>query len=134
MSTMRRNFKRKDQNHTCTLISKESLFVKRPPSLQRLFNQIEKIINSFGESRQETVKPDVIFFKTNSAFLGIKVKKDHLVIEYFLDHLEDTPPVFKYLQISKHRVVHMIAIDSPEDITTQLIKWMQASYALSSKA
>lgn len=129
-----RGFKRRDQNHTCTLITKESLFAKRSPGLKTLFDKIEKIVSGFGDSRQEAVKPDVIFFKTKSTFLGIKIKKDHLVIEYFLDHLENVPPVFKYLQTSKHRVVHLIEIDSFEDITPQLIKWMKMSYALISKA
>jgi FMN phosphatase YigB (HAD superfamily) len=128
-----RPFKRRDQQHSCTLISKDSLFVNRPPALKKLFNKIEKIVNGFGESRQETVRPDVIFFKTKSTFLGIKVKKDHLEVEYFLDHLEDVPPVFKYLQTSKHRVVHLVAVDNAGDITPQLIKWMKASYALISE-
>ena len=94
---------------------------------------IEKIVSGFGDSRQETVKHDVIFFKTKSTFPGIKVKKDHLVIAHLLDHLENIPPVFTYLQTSTHRAVHFIAIDSFEDITPQLIKWMKMSYALISK-
>ncbi|KAH0533959.1 hypothetical protein FGG08_007427 [Glutinoglossum americanum] len=88
------------------------------------------VIDSFGMYREETVRPDVIFFKTESTFLAIKVKKDHLDIEFFLDHLEDVPPVSKYLQTSAHRVAHIVPIDQPEDITPQLRKWMKESYEL----
>lgn len=106
------------------------MFIKRPLELKTLFDKIEKIVQKFGESKQETVKPDVIFFKTKSTFLAVKVKKDHLDVEFFLDHLEDVPPVYKYLQTSKFRVAHLVAVDRDEDISPQLINWMQSSYQL----
>ncbi len=83
-----------------------------------------------GEYREEAVPPDVIFFKTKSTFLGIKVKKDQLHVEFFLDHLENVPPVSKYLQTSKHRVVHLVPVDRPEDINKQLVNWIKESYKL----
>jgi len=106
------------------------LFAKRPPELKALYNEIVSRIKKFGEYREETVKPDVIFFKTTSTFLAIKVKKDHLEIEFFLDHLEHAPPVSKYLQTSKNRVAHVVPIDSAEEINKQLIDWIKTSYLL----
>jgi predicted transport protein len=128
-----RTFKRKDQQHACTLISKESLFAKRPSELKDLYTKIVKEVKKFGDYREETVNPDVIFFKTKSTFLAVKVKRDHLDIEFFLDHLEDVPPVSKYLQTSKHRVAHVVPIDRSEEINKQLIRWIKNSYELVSK-
>jgi predicted transport protein len=128
-----RTFKRKDQQHACTLISKENLFAKRPPELKDLYIKIVKEVKKFGDYREETVNPDVIFFKTKSTFLAVKVKRDHLDIEFFLDHLEDVPPVSKYLQTSKHRVAHVVPIDRSEEINEQLIRWIKNSYELVSK-
>jgi len=125
-----RSFKRAEQNHTCTLIGKESLFEKRQPGLNGLFEKVEKIVKAFGEYREETVLPDVIYFKTKSTFLAIKVKKDHLEVEFFLDHLEDVPPVAKFLQTSKRRVVHIVKVDNEKDVDKQLVRWMRASYEL----
>jgi len=129
----RRKFKRKDQRHACTLISKETLFAKRPPGLKNLYNKIVKEVKRIGEYREEAVNPDVIFFKTKSSFLAVKVKKDHLDIEFFLDHLEDVPPISKYLQTSKKRVAHVVPVDSTEEINEQLISWIKSSYKLVSK-
>ena len=126
----KRTFKRRDQQHSCILITKEFLFDKRPPGLKKLFDKIESEVKKFGEYREETVRPDVIFFKTKSTFLGIKVKKDHLEIEFFLEKLEYKPPVSKYLQTSKNRVVHLVPVDQPEDINKQLIAWIKRSYDL----
>jgi predicted transport protein len=129
----KRIFKRKDQSHSCILISKESLFTKRSPELKKLYDKIVKEVNKFGKYREETMKSDVIFFKTKSTFLGIKVKKDHLDIEFYLENLQNVPPVTKYLQTSKNRVVHLVPIDQPEDINKQLISWIKRSYDLVSK-
>ena len=126
----KRTFKRKDQQHSCNLISKESVFEKHPFQLKKLYDKIEKEVKKFGEYREETVGKDTIFFKTKSTFLGIKVKKDHLDLEFFLDKLENIPPVSKYLQTSKYRIVHLVPIDQPEDINPQLINWMKRSYVL----
>ena len=128
-----RSFKRKDQQHTCRLISKESLFAKRPPELKSLYRKIVKEVKKLGQHREEAVNPDVIFFKTKSTFLAVKVKKDHLDVEFFLDHLEDVPPVSKYLQTSKHRVAHVVPIDGQEQINEQLMQWIKSSYELVSK-
>jgi hypothetical protein len=72
----------------------------------------------------------VIFFKTQSTFLAVKVKKKWLDIQFFLDHLEDVPPVKKYLQTSKRRFAHLVSIDEEADIDGQLRSWMKASYEL----
>lgn len=129
----KRIFKRKDQSHSCILISKESLFTKRSPELKKLYDKIVKEVNKFGKYREETMKPDVIFFKTKSTFLGIKVKKNHLDVEFYLEKLENVLPVTKYLQTSKNRVVHLVPIDQREDINKQLISWIKRSYDLVSK-
>jgi len=126
----KRSFKRKNQQHSCTLISSASLFEKREPALKKLYDRIVKEVKKLGEYREEAVRPDVIFFKTKSTFLGIKVKKDHLEIEFFLEKLENIAPVSKYLQTSKNRVVHLVPINQVEDIDRQLINWIKRSYVL----
>ena len=125
-----RSFRNTNQPHTCKLISKNDLFVKRPAHLKKLYQQVEAVVKTFGAFREEAILPDVIFFKTKSTFMAVKMKKDHLDIEFFLDHVEDAPPVSKYLQTSKHRVAHLVPIDEEKDINPQLKKWMKESYLL----
>jgi predicted transport protein len=125
-----REFKRKDQAHSCKLVSKKSLFEKRAVHLKQLYERIVKEIKKFGKYREENLPPDVIFFKTDSTFLAVKVKKDHLTVSFFLEKAEDVPPVSKFLQVSKYRVVHRVPIDQPEDINQQLISWIKRSYKL----
>jgi hypothetical protein len=125
-----RNFKNKDQRHSCSRLLKENLFLKRPPELKSLCDKVLRIVASFGDYREEAVSPDAIFLKTKSTFMAVKVKKDHLDIEFFLNRIEDIPPVLKHLQTSKNRVVHIVPIANSKDLTPQLKKWMRESYNL----
>jgi hypothetical protein len=128
-----RGFKRTSQPHTCRLIDPEDLFSKRPPHLKKLFLPVLEFVKSLGIVRQEAVLPDVIFFKTVSTFLAVKVKKDHLDIEFFLDRIEANPPVSKYLQTSRYRVAHIVPIDDRKEFNKQLKDWIRESYRLISE-
>jgi len=128
--TCHRKFRNTNQAHSCTLADKESFFLSRPPHFRKLYYIIEDYVKNCGEFREEAVSPDVILFKTKSTFLAVKVKKAWLDIEFFLDHLEDVPPVKKYLQTSKRRFAHLVSIDDEEDIDQQLLDWIHESYKL----
>lgn len=125
-----RSFRNANQNHACVVFSKEELFKKRPALLEKLYRKIAAIVTALGAFREETVPPDVIFFKTRSTFLAVKVKKDHLEVEFFLDYHEEDPSIAKWLQTSKHRFAHVVKVDSEQDITGQLTGWIGYSYNL----
>lgn len=120
--------------HTCKLVNQEKFFIGRPAHFYKMYQAIQSIVGQWGEYREEAVEPDVIFFKSKSTFLALKIKKRWIDVEFFLDHLEDVPPVKKFLQTSKYRFAHLVSIDEPEDIDQQLKDWLYASYKLISNA
>lgn len=129
-----RSFLRRDQNHACARVTVEGLFHKRRPALRLLYDRLVRTIRRFGDFREEAVNPGVIFFKTRTSFLGVKLRKDDLVVTFYLDHLEDAPSIFRHLQTSRRRFAHSVTISEPEDITPQLRKWIKRSYALTASA
>ena len=120
--------------HSCRLVTKESLFENRSETIRQLYELLISEVRKFGDFREECVPPDVIFMKTKSTFLMLKIKKKWIDVEFFLEKLEDVPPVKKYLKTSKNRVVHVVSIDEPEDVDEQLIDWIRRSYELISNA
>ena len=128
--TCGRSFRNANQSHSCKLIHKEELFAKGPPELKEVYKKIISVVCTLGECKEETIPSDTIFFKAHSTFLAVQIKRDHLDIEFFLDHLENIPPVSKYLQTSRHRFVHYVPLDSPADIDAKLIGWIRESYHL----
>ncbi|HFA51365.1 MAG TPA: hypothetical protein ENJ95_20310 [Bacteroidetes bacterium] len=129
-----RTFRNTNQMHTCKKVDMESFFLRRPPHFRGLYELIKKKTEMFGDFREEAVPPDVVFFKTKSTFLAVKIKKKWIDIQFFLDHLEDVPPVKKHLQTSKRRIAHLVSVDCEEDIDRQLMDWIKASYELISGA
>jgi Domain of unknown function (DUF5655) len=128
--TCGRSFRNANQSHSCKLMQKEDLFAKRPPEFRAVYKKILSVVKPLGKFREESVPPDIVFFKTNSTFLAVKIKRDHVDIEFFLDHLENIAPVSKYLQTSTHRFVHMVSVDSSADIDSRLANWIKQSYQL----
>lgn len=125
-----RSFRNANQQHACKLADKEDFFKNRPPHLRPLFDRIVEKVSEFGEFREEAVTPGTVYFKTKSTFLGVKIKKDRLEVEFFLDHVEDVPPVSKYLRTSKNRVAHVVPVDAEEDLSERVFEWVRASYEL----
>lgn len=126
----KRSFRNTNQRHSCVKLNVNDFFIKRPDHLKALFVTLKKYVSTLGSFVEEAVPPDVIRFKTVSTFLSVKVKSKHLEITFYLDYLDDVPPVSKYLHSSKNRVIHLVAIDSEEDIDKQLEDWICYSHNL----
>ena len=126
----KRSFKNNNQAHGCHQIKVEDLFRKRSDHIRKLYLELDSKISTIGKFRKEAVPPDVVFYKTVSTFLAVKVKTKWLDIEFFLDHYDDNPIVKKYLQTSKKRFVHLVSIDENSDINHQLIGWITQSYKI----
>ena len=130
----KRRFRYVNQMHTCKQITPEEAFKQRPRHLFVLYSRLLDTLTKFGEFRVEAIPSGVLFFKTKSTFLAIKVKSSWLDLEFFLDKVEDLPPVKKYLRTSRKRVLHVVSIDQEEDIDAQLLRWLQRSYELITSA
>ena len=126
----KRSFRNTNQSHSCIPVSKKDLFADRPALLKELYDKIIVEVKQLGTYREEAVSPSVIYFKTKSTFLAVKLKKTYLEVEFFLDHHTDDPSIANWLQTSKHRFAHVVKLDSEKDITNQLRAWIKHSYHL----
>ena len=128
-----RVFKRRDQPHSCKLASRADLFDKRPAIFRQLYSKIINSLQSLGTYHEEAIPPDTIYFKSGSTFLALKLKKNYMEVEFFLDHREEAPSISKFLQTSKNRYAHIVPINQEEDLTTAVLAWIRESYILISK-
>lgn len=124
-----RNFKNTNQVHGCHQLTIEYITIKRSEQINNLYYDLHSKLN-FKDFRREVVPPDVIFYKTKSTFLVVKLKTKWIDVEFFLDYYMDQPIVKKYLQTSKKRFVYVISIDDPDDINCELLEWINYSYQL----
>jgi len=126
----KRSFRNTNQSHSCVPVSKKDFFAGRLELLKTLYDKIILEVKQLGSYREEVVTPGVIYFKTKSTFLAVKLKKTYLEVEFFLDHHEDDPSIASWLQTSKQRFAHVVKVDGEQDITRQLAGWIKHSYHL----
>lgn len=124
-----KNFKNARQLHSCKVVTVESHFMNRQPALKQTYDILLTHVGNFGSFTINPVKSS-ISLKTISTFLGIKVMKDHLLIEFFLNRKIEEFPVFKTFDYSKNKIVHAVKIDHSDQVDAQLIRWIKESYEL----
>lgn len=111
-----REFRTKNQWHTCDMVSLESHFKSDlNGSLKETFNYLCDRISPLGEFKFEPVK-SCIAIKKRSTFISVKVKGDHLEILFFLDHRYEVFPFVPTVQISKNKIIHLVSVDSLAEI------------------
>lgn len=127
-----RPFAKKNQSHSCVVQGVEAHFENRDPQLKAAYEKVAKAVATFGP-HQITAAKSSIFFKNGGSFAGIKVMKDHLKLEFFLEAEHDEFPIEKTFRYSKNKIVHVMRVGSAKDIDRQVTGWLKESYSLISK-
>ena len=121
-----REFKNKNQDHTCGVFSIDDLF-KKCTELLPLFDQLRELVTSFGKVKITPVK-NAVMFSVQTNFIVIKPHRNYLVVEFTSSGNHNEFPVEKCVKISKTKYIHILKIDSFEDIDGQLKDWLHEAY------
>jgi hypothetical protein len=122
----KREFKNRNQDHTCGIFTIESVFEKQS-NVFLLFKKINTIISSFGDVKVTAVK-NAIMFSVQTSFVVLKPHKNYLGVEFTSTHSYNEFPIERCVKISKTRYAHILKIDSMENIDAQLINWLKEAY------
>lgn len=124
-----KRFKTTNQWHSCARRDLESFFLTKPPIIRSTFDQLMEVVERIGPVTLNPVKTS-IQVKIVSTYLGVKPKNDHLLVEFFLGREVKLPQIKKYFRISKNRIVQIMELESPADITKEVKKLLKESYDL----
>lgn len=125
----KREFKNRNQYHSCGDFSIEKVFEKYPIEIFRLFELVHNEVKSFGKMKINPVRNSVMY-SVNSTFLALKPNSKYLLIEFASGIAHDEFPVEKCIQVSKKEFAHIMRIERKEEIDSQLISWLKESYLL----
>jgi hypothetical protein len=117
------------KEHSCVKMSAETHFENRPPVLRKTYDKIIKTVCKFGPVSIQPIKGYIVIKKAGT-FAAVIVKKDHLKLEFFLDHKMDVFPVEKTFNYTQKKIVHVISVAKPGDIDKQVIAWLKESWLL----
>jgi len=128
----KRDFKAKNQWHSCVIVKAEELFFNTPPVVSEIYSELLKRCDHLGNIKIDTTK-SCLYFVDYERFLALKPKKNGLILEFLLNRSVDIFPVIKVLETGKLRYAHRVMLDDPEDITEEVLSWIEEAHGLLQK-
>lgn len=105
-------------------------FVGKPEKLRAVYDRLVTAAETFGPVEQDPKKTS-IHLNRRTAFAGVAVRKDCLVLTIEADAPLASPRLFKSEQTSAKRFHHEVKLAAVEDVDAELRGWLNAAYALS---
>ncbi|SRR5579871_5210027 len=122
----RRQFKNRNQLHSCGQFTVEQLLDGKPQEIVELYEQLDCLIGSCGEVAVAPTKTRVLF-KVRTVFVTVAVSKNWLDVQFVLGRR------LKHRRIKKAQeeypgIVHSLRIEKEEDLDADLTSWLQEAY------
>ena len=105
-------------------------FVGKADGLRDLFDRLVALAEKLGPVEQDPKKTS-IHLNRKTAFAGVAVRKEHLVLTLKSDRPIDSPRIAKSEQTSARRFHHELKLARAKDLDAELRGWLQAAYDLS---
>ena len=120
-----KTFARAHQSHQCINLPPEALFSGKDPHLWSLFELLIERIGEFAPHTVTASRKSISLYDSNyRVFLVAQPKRKWIDIYFWLDREETEFPIFKTVHMSKTRWSHFVRLDSPDDIDSQLLRWI----------
>lgn len=124
-----RQFKHATNYHSCVKVNEDIHFINKKPNVLKVYEKILKETKKFGKVNVSPVKSGILL-KNISTFLGMRLKKDSLDIDFFLPEETNEFPIYKTFRYTKSKVVHYVRLENPKEVDRQLVNWMKISYRM----
>jgi hypothetical protein len=122
----RRQFKNRNQAHSCGLFTVGMLLDGKPSEVVELYDHLAELVLRCGEVVIAPTKTRVLF-KVRTVFATVAIGKNWLDVVFVLGRR------LKHRRIQKAQeeypgVVHFLRIENREDLDTALAGWLQEAY------
>ena len=123
----KRQFKNRNQEHSCAVTDLESHFFNKEPRVKEAFGKLHREVSKFGPMSVNSVKHAILFTR-GSHFLAIKPKKKWLDIEFVLPYPQEGFPIHKTVQAAKSKWAHFVRLETGTEVDEQLLAWLKEAY------
>jgi len=105
-------------------------FEGKDPAVRKTYDKLLENLRRMGPVVEEPKKTSIHLVR-KTAFAGVAVRKDHLLLTVKSDHKRASPRVRKTEQVSAGRFHLEVKLLTPQDIDSELVSWLRESYELS---
>lgn len=124
-----RVFKNRAQWHSCATADLTEHLKNKSPLVKATLDILLQRVQAFGGVTLNPVRTS-IQVKSTATFLSIQLKKDRVVVEFFLASAVEEPPIYRLVRLSKGRVLHFAVLEDPSEVDARLLRWVKESYDL----
>lgn len=122
----RRQFKNRNQAHSCGQFTVEQLLDDKPQEIVELYERLDGLIRGCGQVVVVPTKTRVLF-KLRTVFASVAVSKNWLDVVFVLGRR------LKHRRIKKAQeeypgIVHFMRVEKEEDLDDALAGWLQEAY------
>jgi hypothetical protein len=122
----RRQFKNRNQAHSCGQFTVAQLLDGKPPEMVELYERLADLVQRCGEVVVAPTKTRVLF-KVRTVFATVAIGKNGLDVVFVLDRR------LKHRRIKKAQeeypgIVHCLRIEKADDLDADLAAWLQEAY------
>jgi hypothetical protein len=122
----RRQFKNRNQAHSCGQFTVEELLDGKPPQIVELYDRLADLVQHCGQVVVAPTKTRVLF-KVRTVFATVAVTKQWLDLVFVLGHRLKSRRI-KKAQEEYPGIVHFLRIEKIGDLDGDLAHWLQEAY------
>jgi hypothetical protein len=122
----RRQFKNRNQSHSCGPFTVERLLDGKPQEVVELYERLDDLIRRCGEVVVAPTKTRALF-KVRTVFASVAVSKNWLDVVFVLGRRLKNRRI-KKAQEEYPGIVHFLRIENEEDLDADLVSWLQEAY------
>src|SRR5210317_1486350 len=89
-----KTFRNTNQWHSCYRLDQSAHLINKPEHIIEAYKKLHEAIVGFGDVEINSVKT-AIQIRAGATFLTIKLKSDHIILEFQLNHAINDFPVHK---------------------------------------
>ena len=124
-----REFKNRNQAHSCVSYSLDYHFENKPPVIKDIFNALVSGIRRYGPVRIDVVKT-AINLAASSHFAMAYPMKSGIKLEFRYDGALEDPRIVRSQVISEGNYIHWVKVCTAEEIDRQLLSWLKRAYEM----
>jgi Domain of unknown function (DUF5655) len=106
-----------------------SVLTSASPRAQHLYRGLLDVLRPLG-SFQEEMKKTSVHLVRRSAFAGVRMRREHLIVTIKSERPITSARIAKVEQVSKNRWHNEIRVSTDADFDPELLTWLKGAYSL----
>ncbi len=124
-----RSFGRRNQPHSCVpAAGLEDWLSKRKPAVSGILAAVRASLDGLGGDVLVESTRDAVMIKRSRTFAELKPRRDHAELAFIVSRRIEDPRIVRTLDLTRTRIVHVIAIPDATGVDEQVRAWLSEAY------